>query len=999
MKKSILLFTLLSLTISSAWAKGYIVTANLNGNNVVPSSVTTNTGTLTGTFDDVTGLLTFSITYTPCGPIIQFHSGAAGTNGPLIFSVSSNCNPPTSGTRTLTAPEITSLLAGNIYVELDYFPTKIRGQLAATLVVDTYNNAARNDFYGIGGYSFTQQFFPDGVQPTPYVVSGPSPQNDFSFAASAVGGITNRLAYISTTNTNTAISIKFFGNNVRKFGCNVLGINATMTAATLDIISLTATTNLGNTATQTGGGAGGQFVGFNVIGNENEYIVSVTASFQTTPSPVAFIILHSIMVGDNTPQNVALNFDGVDDYVSIPSTVGNFATNDNFTISCWIKPDLNQSSPNGQFYANENDIITKRNDVSASVSNPYPFEIRYLNNNRTTVSERNKIRVGQWDGTNFPFITSTTPLNDGKWHHVAFVRESGNFKLYIDGVQEGGTVADNATGTTTNAFEVQIGRRVNNQNFFKGEIDEVRIIATAKTEIQIRNERFCKNPDSNSEVGRFNFSNGVPHDNNALITQVQDAVGTNHGTLNNFARTGDASNFVTGQVKYVKKPNFGTINGSSWATSFIDLQSALTANTCNDLFDVYVAKQTYLPTDISDINASFNIPTGMSIYGGFAGTEKSINHRNKALILTTNETTLSGDLGSNDILSDFTQNRTDNSRTVVNVGGKSNIIIDGFSIRGGFGGGFGGGILANSSENIRINHCKIFDNSANSGGGISANDGNNLLISNTYLLGNRAINDGDAIYFFSFAGIYNMTLSNCVVAGHTGEAIFASGFTGGAIGAGTVNHSYTNCTFANNGTAIRNESVTGGSNNFTLKNSIINGNTTGISVTNLGGTYNENITYSLVQGVTSGTGNLNGNTTNPQFVNPTYTNPNNAGDYRLKWCSKAIGAGDNAGISPLDLDRNPRNFNGTADMGAFEFLGNTPSPTNAPNSSITGTIDSPTYAGGAIQTITSTAKVIAPAGKIDFKAPNSILLNPGFEARGMSNYFKAEIGANQTCVN
>jgi hypothetical protein len=55
--------------------------------------------------------------------------------------------------------------------------------------ITTYNNAAQNNFYGIGGYSFTKEIFiPDGVQPTPYVVSGPSPQNDFSYAITANGG-------------------------------------------------------------------------------------------------------------------------------------------------------------------------------------------------------------------------------------------------------------------------------------------------------------------------------------------------------------------------------------------------------------------------------------------------------------------------------------------------------------------------------------------------------------------------------------------------------------------------------------------------------------------------------------------------------------------------------------------------------------------------------------------------------------------------------------------
>jgi Concanavalin A-like lectin/glucanases superfamily len=783
--------------------------------------------------------------------------------------------------------------------------------------ITSYNNAARNTFYGIGGYSFSQTSFPNGVQANPYVVSGPSPQNDFSFAVLAVGGITNRIGFVSTNASNTSISIKCNGNNIRKFGCFVLPLRASnINLTTNDVIRVTATTNLGNVATQTGGVQIGQFVGFSVI-NPDEYIVSIDAQFENTPSPAAFLTLPSIMVGDNTPQNVALHFDGVDDYVSIPSTVGNFSTSQDFTVTCWIKPDVLQPAPTG-----ENDIISKWAGLGAGVNNNYPFVIRYLNQNLADVNLRGKILVGQWDGTNFPTIVSTTAVNDGRWHHVAFVKTGTLLKLYIDGEQEGGNVTDNATNATTNTTPLQFGRRGNNENHFKGEIDEVRIIGTAKTPTEIQNERFCKNPDSNFEVARYSFSNGVPHDNNALITQVQDGISTNHGTLNNFAKTGDASNFVTGQVKYVKNNATGNFTGSSWTNAIIDLQNAVFAYPCNDLFDVYVAKgnATYKPSITNNVSESFIIPSGMSIYGGFAGTEKSINQRNRALIQTTNETTLSGDLSGNDILSDFTQNRSDNSKTVVNIGGKSNIIIEGFSIRGGFGGSYGGGILSNSSENIRINHCKIFDNSATFGGGIAASNANNLLIINTYLLGNRATANGHAIYFISFNGTKNLKLNNCVVAGHTGDAIFAIAMDFDESPFGIINHSYTNCTFANNGTAISNE-ANGGTNNFTLKNSIIYGNTTGISVFNLDGSYNQNITYSLVQGETStANGNLNGNTTNPQFVIlpiPAVV-PSTGGDFRLKDSSPCINTGTDAGVSPFDLERNLRPKGGKTDMGAFE---------------------------------------------------------------------------------
>lgn len=758
-----------------------------------------------------------------------------------------------------------------------------------------FNNAAQNTFYGIGGYSFTQELFPTGLQPTPYVVSGPSPQNDFSYVITTNGGaITNSAGVISTTNSNNHIFIEMKGNNVRKFACRVYAYVSNAASATNNIINVIATTNLGNTATQTGSNAG-QFVGFNVTGNENEYIVSVTAQFQTTPSPAARIALFSIMVGDNTPQNVALNFDGSNDYVSIPSAVGNFATNQDFTVSCWIKPDPNQPTPQGQFYPYDNDIITKRNDQSASISDPYPFEIRYLNVNYPVVADRHKIKVGQWDGTTFKEVTSTTAVNDGKWHHVAFVRELGVFKLYIDGVPEGGNVTDNANNNTTNIHPLQIGRKVNNQNFFKGEIDEVRIWSFGKTATEIANERFCKTPNASNLVVAYNFSNGVPHDNNPLITQVQDAVGTNHGTLNNFDKTGDASNFVTGQVKYVNALVPG--NGSSWLSPFNNLHSALTPNACNDLFDVYVAKATYKPA-FDDVNFPYTIPAGMRLYGGFAGTEKSINQRNMALIQTTNETTLSGDLAGDDTPFNFTTNRTDNSQNVVVING-SNASLDGFTIRGA---GILDGVRLNSgSTNTLIKHNKVIDNNF----GIIVK-GNNTTIANSIISGNN----GDGVRTLNADAL---TINNSLMANNGRYGVYISLD-------GTIQTNISNSTIASNGNDGINVNSFGISNN-TLKNNLIYGNASaGI---NTSGLVTYNITYSLVQGVTSGTGNLNGNTVNPQFVSPLGSgfgslSLSNLGDYRLKDSSPCINVGDDVGVSPLDLDRTPRPKGGKTDMGAYE---------------------------------------------------------------------------------
>ncbi|MFN3851079.1 MAG: LamG-like jellyroll fold domain-containing protein [Spirosomataceae bacterium] len=834
---------------------------------------------------------------------------------------------------------------------------------AAQAQITAYSNATAHNFTSIGGYSYFETVFPNISTQNPYSLSGPSPQNDFRFVASSPQGFIGN-GYISTNAPNQPVTLKFTNNNVRKMSCELFaGEN----------IQVTATTNLGNSVSVFGGlNSISNFVGFNVQG-ENEYITQVVFAAPTGVN--TWVSIYEMLIGDNTPQNTALNFDGINDHVAVHNSIGNFNNTDFFTVTCWVKVASAQVS-----LANTDNAILEKWD---GVAGAYPFVIRYLNSG----ADAGKILARRYDGGTLTatVLISGSSINDGKWHHIAYVKESsGYLKLYIDGALSNSD-PDLIQNSTTNISPLYIGSR-NNINHFKGEIDEVRIWTVGKTQTEIQNEMFCKNPNATNLQAAFNFNNGSPNNDNRGIISVVNSVNTSlPGLLSNFAKDGDASNWVTGQVKYVKANATGLNNGSSWANAFTDLQSALSANTCNDLFDVYVATGTYKP-HASNINISFEIPVGMKTYGGFSGTEKNINERNMALIYSTNKTTLSGDLTSDDTPFNFASNRSDNSNNIAMILG-SNVNLDGFKISGATNGALN---VSNSVSNIKIQNCMIVDNASGStGAGISFGRGTTSQIINCKFLGNSSSSGAVKIVSES-SSTHN--LQNCLFSGNSTGIKVETPYS-------NTNFNLTNCTLSGNGTAI-DEFVGGGAtinNNFT--NCILHSNTTGIKkVISVGGTINDNITYSLVQGIISGTGNLNGNITNPNFLNPIlYTNPTDAGDYRLKWCSLAIGAGTNSVISPLDLDRNPRNFNGTADIGAYEFLGNTPSQVN--NSTITGTIDSPTYAGGAIQTIISTAKILAPAGAIDFKVPNSITLNPGFEARGVSKYFQAQIGANVSCSN
>ncbi len=72
-------------------------------------------------------------------------------------------------------------------------------------------------------------------------------------------------------------------------------------------------------------------------------------------------------------------------------------------------------------------------------------------------------------------ISGTTIIDDGKWHHVLFTKNSSVLSLYIDGVLNG-TVTDSTTGTTNNNSNLYFGLRgVQNFGPWKGNLDEIKI--------------------------------------------------------------------------------------------------------------------------------------------------------------------------------------------------------------------------------------------------------------------------------------------------------------------------------------------------------------------------------------------------------------------------------------------------------------------------------------------------------------------------------------------
>ncbi|WP_353571581.1 LamG-like jellyroll fold domain-containing protein, partial [Candidatus Albibeggiatoa sp. nov. BB20] len=251
-------------------------------------------------------------------------------------------------------------------------------------------------------------------------------------------------------------------------------------------------------------------------GTVDSNIATVTVEVEPNEPPIAGL-------------GTALNFDGVDDYV-----VASVATTaiDNITLETWAYWSGNTGDP--LIFYNGN-----------SSSSGYGLLIN-------SSSSELKLLCG---GIGFATSNYIYPTNE--WHHIALVRNTGVWSLYIDGEIYTFTGSCSPNGISDGGLSIAANH--SGLQHFEGKIDDVRVWDIARTQAEIQANMYT--PLTGSETGLVSYWNFEE----ATGTTANDlnSSNANHGTLTNM----DDTAWIDG---IIGEPTFST----SLNTPISDILSA-----------------------------------------------------------------------------------------------------------------------------------------------------------------------------------------------------------------------------------------------------------------------------------------------------------------------------------------------------------------------------------------------------------------------------------------
>ena len=167
--------------------------------------------------------------------------------------------------------------------------------------------------------------------------------------------------------------------------------------------------------------------------------------------------------GVDSPNAGSLDFDGSNDYVDINFDDVIDLSDGEFTQSVWIRPTITDNAYHG--------ILGHQ---PGSTTNRAPG---------IWVYQGNRIHAGFGDGSNWNSFVTPAALTSNEWNHVATTFNGTTYSAYVNGVEVYSTDAFDGR-SPLNISQLDIGRV---DNYFEGQIDDVRIYDRALTGSEVLN--------------------------------------------------------------------------------------------------------------------------------------------------------------------------------------------------------------------------------------------------------------------------------------------------------------------------------------------------------------------------------------------------------------------------------------------------------------------------------------------------------------------------------
>ncbi len=163
--------------------------------------------------------------------------------------------------------------------------------------------------------------------------------------------------------------------------------------------------------------------------------------------------------GPNQNQPGSFIFDGSDDYMTLK---GNQSPQ--FTISLRIRPDR-----------------IREMDIAAMSENPFSDK----NDRNLYMNDEGNILARIFDGSSRT-VMSSARISSGTWSHIVLTGDGSTMKLYINGLLDR-TLSTGHAITNYSTPEFVLGQATETDNYFAGQIHDVRLYGRALSESEIAN--------------------------------------------------------------------------------------------------------------------------------------------------------------------------------------------------------------------------------------------------------------------------------------------------------------------------------------------------------------------------------------------------------------------------------------------------------------------------------------------------------------------------------